>query len=114
VTVADLERAVDSREPPIVDLQAWSDRQAPWAEIWDAGHYVVMVGYDDKRLFFMDPCTLSPEGYAFLLRTEFEARWHDLTGDHDVRVAHMTIFARGSRQPWVPNEPLPSGAAKLG
>jgi hypothetical protein len=74
---------------------------------------VVMVGYDDQRLFFMDPCTLAPAGYAFLPRGEFEDRWHDLSGDHDVRVDRMTIFARGA-QPWVPNEPLPEGAAKLG
>jgi hypothetical protein len=115
VTVADLERAVDSRQPPIVDLQAWRDHPAPWGEIWDAGHYVVMIGYDDRYLFFMDPCTLTaPGGYAFLPRAEFEERWHDLSGDHDVRVDHMAIFTRGSRTPWTTNEPLPEGAAKLG
>ncbi|MDP9034168.1 MAG: C39 family peptidase, partial [Myxococcota bacterium] len=64
LTVADLERAVSAGQPPIVDLQAWSDQDAPYRDVWDAGHYVVMVGYDAKRFFFMDPGTLTPGSYA--------------------------------------------------
>jgi predicted double-glycine peptidase len=96
VSVGDLERAVDARQPPIVDLQAWRDDDAPWRETWDAGHYVVMVGYDDERAFFMDPSTMTPGRYAFLPRTEFDERWHDLAGDHDARTERMAIFVRGS------------------
>ena len=68
VTVADLERAVDAGEPPIVDLQAWTDHPIPYRETWDAGHYVVMVGYDAERLYFADPSTMTPHGYVFLPR----------------------------------------------
>lgn len=114
VTVRDLERAVDSRQPPIVDLQAWSDSAGPWRETWDAGHYVVMVGYDDERLFFMDPSTMTPGAYAYLPRGELDERWHDLVGDHDARIGHMAIFARGSTTPWTPDEPPPESAVKLG
>jgi predicted double-glycine peptidase len=113
VTVGDLERAVDSRQPPIVDLQAWSDNEGPWRDIWDAGHYVVMVGYDDERLFFMDPSTMIPGGYAYLPRTELDERWHDLAGDNDLRLYHMAIFAHGSTAPRMPDELPPDGAAKL-
>jgi predicted double-glycine peptidase len=95
VTVADLERAVDAREPPIVDLQAWSDVDAPWDSVWDAGHYVVLVGYDAGALFFLDPSTLTPGPYAFLTREELEARWHDVAGDRDDRFERMAIFVRG-------------------
>jgi peptidase C39-like protein len=114
VTVEDLERAVDSRQPPIVDLQAWRDEQRPWRDIWDAGHYVVMVGYDDERLFFMDPSTMVPGAYAYLPRLELDERWHDLAGDHDMQIDHMAIFAHGSTAPWIPAEPLPEGAVRLG
>jgi hypothetical protein len=99
VTVADLERAVDAGEPPIVDLQAWTDHdRIPYRETWDAGHYVVMVGYDDERLYFADPSTMTPHGYAFLRRAELEERWHDLAGLNDARVERMAIFVRGPAQ----------------
>ncbi len=94
VTLQELERALDRGEPPVVDLQAWRDVDAPYGEVWDAGHYVIFVGYDAKHLFFMDPSKMTPSGYAYLLREELEERWHDLAGDHDVRVERMTIFAR--------------------
>src|SRR5438105_14861088 len=32
VTLAELMRAVDLRQPPIVDLQAWRDHSRPWRE----------------------------------------------------------------------------------
>jgi predicted double-glycine peptidase len=112
VRVEDLERAVDAREPPIVDLQAWRDRPDPWPETWDAGHYVVMVGYDAERLYFADPSRATPKGYAYLLRSELEPRWHDLAGPANVRVDRMAIFVRGATR-WTPDAPLPAEATHL-
>lgn len=68
-----------------------------YATVWDAGHYVIMVGYDDDRLFFVDPSNASPAGYVYLPRTELDERWHDLTGHDEAPVRRMTIFARGER-----------------
>lgn len=113
VRLEELERAVDRREPPIVDLQAWSDHGAPWRDTWDAGHYVVMVGYDAERLFFVDPSRATPLGYAFLLRDALEERWHDLTGERDAPRHRMTIFVRGENR-WLPSEQPPSRATALG
>jgi predicted double-glycine peptidase len=113
VQVEDLERAVIACEPPIVDLQAWSDHAAPWRQTWDAGHYVVMVGYDEERLYFADPSRATPGGYAFLLRSELDDRWHDLSGDHDAPLERMSIFVRGARR-WTPSATSPSYATKLG
>ncbi|MDP9148380.1 MAG: C39 family peptidase [Myxococcota bacterium] len=104
LTVADLERAVSAGQPPIVDLQAWSDHDAPYRDVWDAGHYVVMVGYDAKRFFFMDPGTLTPGSYAYLLRRELDERWHDLTGAEGTHLERMTIFVQGSEPPRRPDE----------
>jgi predicted double-glycine peptidase len=112
VTVTDLERAVDAREPPIVDLQAWTDHPIPYRDTWDAGHYVVMVGYDDERLYFADPSTMTPHGYVFLSRAEFDERWHDLAGLTDDRVERMAIFVRGP-SPRHPSAPRPPAAVKL-
>jgi len=112
VSVDDLERAVSAREPPIVDLQAWSDHSAPWRETWDAGHYVVMVGYDAERLYFADPSRATPGGYAFLERPELDERWHDLTGVNDEPVRRMAIFVRGATR-WLASGPVPARATKL-
>lgn len=112
VTVNDLERAVDAGEPPIVDLQAWTDHPIPYRDTWDAGHYVVMVGYDDERLFFADPSTMTPHGYVFLPRAELDERWHDLAGLSDLPVERMAIFVRGHSPRRQPVPPPPS-AVKL-
>jgi predicted double-glycine peptidase len=105
VTLSHLQQAVDRGEPPIVDLQAWRDRDRPWRETWDAGHYVVLVGYDAERLFVMDPSVLTPGGYAYLPAAELDERWHDLAGPHDVPVERMVIFVpSGSGARWQPPE----------
>jgi predicted double-glycine peptidase len=113
VRIEDLERAVLASEPPIVDLQAWSDRADPWKQTWDAGHYVVMVGYDEDRLYFADPSRATPGGYAFLLRSELEDRWHDLSGELDTPLEHMAIFVSGTRR-WTPPPTAASHATRLG
>lgn len=103
VTLEQLVCAVDARHPPLVDLQAWNETPRPYREVWDAGHYVVMIGYDDEHLFFMDPSVLTPGEYAFLPRAELEERWHDLSGEEDVRLERMAIFVRGDAEPWTPS-----------
>ena len=72
MTLAHLERAVDAGHPPIVDLQAWRDFEHPWPEVWDAGHYCLLVGYDHEHLFFMDPSVLTVGAYAYMPRHELE------------------------------------------
>ena len=114
VTLAQLEKAVDAREPPIVDLQAWRDDDRPWRETWNAGHYVVMVGYDTENLFFMDPSILTPGPYAFMPRVELEERWHDLAGLDDRRLERMVLFVRGRGPRWAPAPGDDADATRLG
>jgi hypothetical protein len=114
VTLSQLLLAVDRGEPPIVDLQAWRDRDQPWRETWDAGHYVVLVGYDAERLFVMDPSVLTPGAYAYLPAAELDERWHDLAGPHDVPVERMVIFVpSGSGPRWQPDEGVSGVATRL-
>jgi hypothetical protein len=113
VTVGQLERAVDAGQPPIVDLQAWRDTALPWRETWDAGHYVLLVGYDAERLFVMDPSIMTPGAYAFLPRAELDERWHDLAGPHEVPVERMAIFVPSGGARWRPPEPVTGAATRL-
>lgn len=99
--LADLEAALASRTTVIVDLQAWRDRaDLPWAETWDDGHYMVLLGADRDNLYFEDPSLLGSRGV--IPRSEFIDRWHDYEGDPpldptDRKYVRMAIFLRGSR-----------------
>jgi len=114
VTLTTLEQAVDAGQPPLVDLQCWRDTEAPWPEVWDAGHYAILVGYDAEHLFFMDPSVLTEGTYAFMPRGELNERWHDTTGTDDTKVERMVVFVRGARALWTPGEALPLVATRLG
>ena len=97
VELADLLAAIDNGTPPIVDIEAWQDVTQredlkPWATDWDDGHYVVLVGYDDDNLYFMDPSTA--RFCAYIPRDEFVQRWHDTVGANNAKKQHMTIFVK--------------------
>ena len=113
VTLGQLERAVDAGQPPIVDLQAWRDTGLGWRETWDAGHYVILVGYDAERLFVMDPSVMTPGGYAFLPRVELEERWHDVEGTGDTPRQRMAIFVRGRGPCWAAESLVGTIATRL-
>lgn len=63
----------------IVQLQAWRDaasKPLPWREVWEDGHYVVLVGLDDEFAYFMDPSTSG--AYTYVPLRELVERWHDI------------------------------------
>jgi predicted double-glycine peptidase len=114
VTLAELERAVEAGHPPLVDLQAWRDFEHPWEEVWDAGHYAILVGHDAEHLFFMDPSILTHGAYAYMPKGELAERWHDLAGPENLRLYRMAVFVRGERPLWHPGGDLPGMAMRLG
>jgi predicted double-glycine peptidase len=99
--LADLDAALAARTTVIVDLQAWRDRtDLPWAETWDDGHYMVLLGADRDNLYFEDPSLLGSRG--MIPRSEFIDRWRDYEGEPpldptDRIYLRMAIFLRGSR-----------------
>jgi predicted double-glycine peptidase len=77
-TVPQLRASLQAGRPTIVDLQAWRDDEREWATDWDDGHYVVLIGLDDRTAYVMDPS--SEDAYAWLPIDELERRWHDVEG----------------------------------
>lgn len=74
----------------IVQLQAWRDgerKALPWRQVWDDGHYVVLVGLDDGFAYFMDPSTSS--AYTYVPLGELMERWHDV---NQIRAAPLTPY----------------------
>lgn len=54
--IADVKKYIDRKIPVILLVQAWSGRKkTDWENDWDDGHYVVAIGYDDKKIYFEDP-----------------------------------------------------------
>ncbi len=99
MTLADLERSIDSGRPVICLIQAWQtnaggnyELQYDYSREWEAGHYVIAVGYDWERIYFMDPSTMG--AYTYIPRAELDARWHgagEATADGFERLEHAGI-----------------------
>jgi predicted double-glycine peptidase len=86
MSLAELEKFLDEGKPVICSIQAYDERNPPEkrAEIYkkdDNGHYLVVIGYDDDNLYFMDPALTGRRG--FLPKPEFESRWHDNEGTQE-------------------------------
>lgn len=108
--LADLEAGLAAGATVIVDLQAWRERtDVPWAETWDDGHYMVLLGMDAGSLYFEDPSLLGVRGV--IPQAEFLDRWHDYEGDapldpSDRKYVRMAIFLRGANPPASPPSAL--------
>lgn len=78
MSLEQLTSLTDRGLPVLVCVQAW---EPPGTTIEqyrlcrDSGHWVVVIGYDKRNIYVMDPSTLG--NYAFVPRDEFMARWHD-------------------------------------
>jgi predicted double-glycine peptidase len=85
----DLKNELSRGAVVIVALQAWATGAVTdWRSHWEDGHYVVVVGVSDDRVYFMDPSVRT--GYAYLPRAEFVDRWHD----YDVEDGHKVVWNR--------------------
>ena len=92
-TLVRLKKFLDARQPMICLIQAWTGHQVDFANDWNDGHYVVAIGYDKDKLYFMDPSTLG--NYTYIPTEEFLVRWHDC--DEKEKLVHwaMEIYKPG-------------------
>lgn len=78
LNLADLEKQLAAKQLTIVTLQAYRDTdppEIPYRDVWDSGHYVIVVGMDAENLYFVDPNLDGHRG--FIPRPAFLERWHD-------------------------------------
>lgn len=89
--IKEIEYSVDKKEPVIVDYQAWGGPEIKdYSDVWDSGHYGVVVGYDENYLYLMDP--LLPSSYGKIEKGEFQKRWHDV----ETRNGKLEYFIRSA------------------
>ena len=101
-TLDDLRVNLKQNIPTMVAIQAWVEKYPPsdWSQTWEDGHWVIVIGLDERNVYFEDPSILGDRGW--LTQAEFLARWHDYTGeppccdekDHQFR--QVSISVRGS------------------
>lgn len=71
-TIDNLKAHIDKKWPTLIMLQAWGENVVDWSTEWDQGHYVIVIGYDSKRIHFEDPISVKR---TYLTYEELEERW---------------------------------------
>jgi len=103
LTLEEIEASLKDGVPVIIDCQAWrsvSEYNESWADEWDNGHWMVIIGIDEKNVYFEDPYILGDRG--FMTRQEFLERWHNPRGldeSDTVKQIHLGIFVKGEKTP---------------
>lgn len=108
--INDLKESVESGIPIIIAAQAWegydnngvwvSITPENWEDIREDGHYMVVIGVDNRNVYLEDPSLLGTRGVIPI--DEFISRWHyhppcsdstrQRTGYH-----HLGIIIRGEK-----------------
>ncbi|PJD93703.1 MAG: hypothetical protein CK425_12500 [Parachlamydia sp.] len=88
MTLDQLQESIAKGQPVICAIQAWADTPANYDKDWEDGHYVIAVGYDKERVYFMDPSTLG--NYTYIPIPEFLQRWHDID-QRGIKLIHFGI-----------------------
>ncbi len=90
MTLGQLRGLIDAGKPVICFLQAWNDDPlTDYSVAWDDGHYAVAVGYDQDRIYFMDPSTIA--NYTYIPNNQFLGRWHDGDEKHQIYYAGIVV-----------------------
>ncbi|HRR44578.1 MAG TPA: C39 family peptidase [Mesotoga sp.] len=103
MSIDDLKAFLRAGIPVMCVIQAWPDSPPiDWKDVWDCGHYVVAIGYDSERIFFMDPSTLG--NYTYIPNEEFLDRWHDIDNDEVTMLFHLGIAIYMQQPDYNPEE----------
>ena len=86
LTIEELTKFIDEKKPVICAIQAWSEPE-DYNKLED-GHYVIAIGYDDKRVYFEDPSLKNVRGH--LDHGEFDKRWKDV-GKNNRKLNHFGL-----------------------
>ena len=100
LTIDDLKKSIDKKQPVIICLQAYVEKKKPdWKKEWKFGHYAVAIGYDSKKMYFVDPGILEETYISF---AELDKRWHDKEARK--KFVHMSIVFYGKKPKYNPEK----------
>ena len=102
LTLDEVQAHTSSGEPMIALAQVWrSQKDAALKSVsneWENGHYIVVLGVDDRNVYFQDPFVRMSK--AFIPRKTFEEHWHHAMGgdlENQPKLIHLGIFVRGEK-----------------
>jgi hypothetical protein len=102
LTLDEVQKFTADGHPMIALAQVWRSQAQTSAKAledeWDAGHYIVVLGVDEKNVYFQDPYARNCK--AFVPRKMFEAHWHQVMGGdlkRNPKLYHVGIFVRGKQ-----------------
>lgn len=76
LTVRELEEHLRLGRPALILLQAYpEDPQPGWEAGWGNGHFVLVIGFDARHFYFLDPSATGR--WNHLPRADLVRRWHD-------------------------------------
>ena len=103
LTLPDLHAALTKGIPVIVCGQAWRSREdsdKSLQEDWEDDHYIVVLGMDDRYVYYQDPFV--KRGNAFVSHRVFEESWHNvrgITASDKKKQVHLGVFISGDTPP---------------
>ena len=61
-------------------MQAWAEpTPRSYTKVWNAGHWVIAIGYDAEGIYFEEPSLYASRG--FIAYRKLTQRWHDVEGE---------------------------------
>jgi ABC-type bacteriocin/lantibiotic exporter with double-glycine peptidase domain len=105
LNVGDLRMYLQAGWTAILNIQAWGNYGpiTNFGEVWEDGHYVVLVNVINSDVILMDPSI--PGQYGRLSIEQLNARWHDWSDDGNEKEYHTAILIKGEI-PALLEEPL--------
>lgn len=91
MTLENLKDYIDQKIPVLLLLQAWGDQPIKYDKDWHDNHWVVMIGYDQRKIFFEDPYTFVR---ATLTNAELEKRWHAQENKRKIFHHGIAVFGK--------------------
>jgi len=99
VSLEALFELVDRKYAIIACYQAWGyPDKGDYVDLWEDGHYGIVIGYNKKLIFIEDPSIYDAVGY--MTHEDFLERWHDVDGEGE-QYKNTIIVARGQKAPSV-------------
>jgi ABC-type bacteriocin/lantibiotic exporter with double-glycine peptidase domain len=95
LTIDLIKKYIRRHVPVILLVQAWAKKNTDWDSDWKDNHFVVAIGYSQKKIYFEDPSTYNK---TYLYYHELEERWHnvDLDGKRYIKYG-IAVYSKKTK-----------------
>jgi uncharacterized protein YvpB len=102
MSIGQLKSCLRKGRPVLMMIQAWGEdkQKRPFKSykgVWDEGHWIVAIGFDEAGVFFEDPSLEAIRG--FIPYEVLEERWHD-RGPRGKHIDHYGLAVWHPRSPF--------------